>query len=93
MDEAKEETPADRIRAAIAGMPAIGLAQVLAGDVAAVAAGVPEERHSPRTRALARGVAVTADQTDGDGEPIPRRVFQEAGKLAELLEAAGADPR
>jgi len=88
-----QKTPADRIRAACAGIPDHGYAQVLAADVAAVGARVPDAKHSPRTLALLKGVAVTADQTDADGEPRPRLVFQEAGKLLELLEAAGGNPQ
>lgn len=88
---ADESGAAGRIAAAVRGRPPGAYAEVLAADIAAVAALVPEGKHTAHTRALAKGARHAPARLDDGGEPAPCPLLAEAGKLVELLEAAGAD--
>lgn len=70
------ETSLNDIRAALAGKPDAGYVRVLAGDVAAVARGVPADRHTPTTAALLMGVSTLPPET---------AVYQLAGQVRQLV--------
>lgn len=90
MADEKQETPASRVAAKVKGLAPHALAEVLAADVLALAAAVPDPARTPATAALARGAA-TAVKGLPDHLAAERTVHCRAGDLAALLEVAGGD--
>lgn len=86
--EEKEPSAADRVIEAIRGKPARSLPAVLASDVLALVAAVPDEKQTEVTLSLAKGsaAAVRGLLPSQAGGII---VHPQAGDLAKLLEAAG----
>jgi len=82
------DTATARIRAVITGRPTAAYVEVLADDVAAVCESVPEANRTPVVLALHKGARGAPVKINGDGERVPCPVHIEAGKLAQILEAA-----
>jgi hypothetical protein len=80
-------TPASRVAGALKGLPPDGLAEVLATDLAALSA-LADPKHTPVTRALAKGAKGALDRTHPAFQ-ADKTVFVGVPHLAHLLEQAG----
>jgi len=85
---AKKPSPAERLKDAIRGKPPEALPEVLAGDVLALVASIPDERQTEVTLVLAKAAAETVKGLK-PGLAAVRTCHPQAGDLAALLEAAG----
>ena len=84
-----EETPRERVTRAVRGKPARSLVEVRAGDVVALAGEIPDRDHTLLTSALRDGAAQAVRESPA---PDAVTVYQTAGQLAQLLEAARGEP-
>jgi len=83
MDEIDPKEAAARIREALGDRPDKAFAEVLAGDVVAVAGGVPAEKRTKTVEGLRAGAA----NCGGPLDTTP--VVMYAGQLRHLLQQAG----
>jgi hypothetical protein len=90
MADEKHETPAGRITAAITDLKPHAIPPVLAKDVLAVIASIPEHKQSKVSLALAKG-CTGAIQGLPEHEAGEKLVHIQAGDLRTLLEAAGGN--
>lgn len=80
----EQKDAADAIRESIKDKPRKAYAAVKAFDVVTLAASIPVDKRTPTIDALAKGAAAANEKNDPDLE-----VYQIAGQLAGLVEAAG----